>query len=221
MEENTSVELSLEELVQDDAAPETPETTEPPKKEPGWIKKRVETAVQKQLAEMETRLRDEYEQKFAPLREAALERDADKLVSDGEFKSRDRALEYLRLKGGMPEPAKPLEKPRDEQGRFVADENIKVRSAQLAAQAETIRETMGVDVMEMFNQDPAIQKKVLSGEWNFLDVIRETGRQRIPTPTRSANNGSLGDVSIARMSRAQFQKLQESISKGGVVDLRK
>ena len=59
--------MSLEEAL----AAETPEQQElqdetPPKKEPGWIKKRVESAVQKQLAESEARIRAEYEAKMAP-----------------------------------------------------------------------------------------------------------------------------------------------------------
>lgn len=231
--------MSLEEAL----AAETPEQQElqdetPPKKEPGWIKKRVESAVQKQLAESEARIRAEYEAKMAPLQAVMFEREADQLVADGEFKSRERALEYVRLKNGAPQPSsqptgqkdEQQQSARDEQGRFTTPKtaqvppDVEARAKELYAQAEAIKVASGVDVLEIFNQDPEVKKRVSTGEWSFLDVYQAvTGQHkpRVPSPTRSANSGSLDDIDLTRMSKAQFAKLDDTISGGGVINFMK
>lgn len=253
---NNPVDQELQELALDDAtletpgmsleealAAETPEQQEPqdetpPKKEPGWIKKRVESAVQKQLAESEARIRAEYEAKMAPLQAVMFEREADQLVADGEFKSRERALEYVRLKNGAPQPSSQptgqkdaqQQSARDEQGRFTTPKtaqvppDVEARAKELYAQAEAIKVASGVDVLEIFNQDPEVKKRVSTGEWSFLDVYQAvTGQHkpRVPSPTRSANSGSLDDIDLTRMSKAQFAKLDETISGGGVINFMK
>lgn len=231
MEENQSVDTFLEGIAQDDAA-QAPENisledavaetdqSEGSKSEPGWIKKRVETAVEKRLAEVESRIRGEYETQMAPMRAAMIEREADQLIEEGEFKSRERAIEYLQLKKGAPVSAQP----RDESGRFAAkqDDGIEARANILFAQAETLKASTGVDVMAIYNSDPEVKRKVATGEWSFLDVYKslpEAGR-RIPSPTRSANNGSLSDVNILKMSKAQHDKLNDTLAGGGVINFK-
>lgn len=234
--------MSLEEAL----AAETPEQQEqrqqdevPPKKEPGWIKTRVEQAVGKRIAEVEARIRAEYEAKMAPLQEVMFEREADQLVADGEFKSRERALEYVRLKNGAPQTSaqqtgqkdtQPQQPARDEQGRFTTPKtaqvpsDVEARAKELFAQAEAIKVASGVDVLEIFNSDPEVKKRVSTGEWSFLDVYQVvTGQRkpRVPSPTRSANSGSLDDVDLRRMPKSQFAKLDEAIANGGVINFMK
>lgn len=240
MDEINAVDMALEGIGQDDAAqaPETQgmsleeavadtqqDTQEAPKSEPGWIKKRVETAVEKRLAEVESRIRNEYEARMAPMRDAMFEREADKLVADGEFKTRERALEYVRLKGGAPQPEAAPAAPRDDKGRFAPrqDDGVEARAQMLYAQAESIRETSGVDVMEIYNTDPEVKRKVATGEWTFIDVYKSLpeSKGRVPSPTRSANNGSLADVNILKMSQGQRAKLNETLAKGGVINFMK
>lgn len=227
MEEKDSVDLMLEENLQDDAAL-APETTSledavrdtGEKSEPGWIKKRVETAVEKRLAEVESRLRDEYESRMAPMRDAMYEREADKLVDDGEFKSRERALEYIRLKNGAPQAQSPSQAPRNDKGQFAKqDDGVEARANMLYAQAEALQAATGVDVMEIYNSNAEVKRKVATGEWTFLDVYKALPKQqKIPSPTRSANNGSLSDLNIRNMSAAQLAKLDAVLDGGGVIN---
>lgn len=211
--------ISLEDAVADAGQQEAT------KSEPGWIKKRVETAVEKRLAEVESRIRNEYEARMAPMQDAMFEREADKLVDEGEFKSRDRALEYIRLKNNAPQSKPAFSPARDEKGKFVPpqDDGVEARAQMLYAQAESIRETSGIDVMEIYNTDPEVKRRVATGEWTFIDVFKSLpeARGRIPSPTRSANNGSLADVNILKMSAAQRDKLNDTLAKGGVINFMK
>lgn len=207
------------------------------KSEPGWIKRRIEEGVRKEAAAMEARLRAEYEEKLAPLRETAIAREADALVAEGEFKSRERAIEYLRLKNGFParnaEEGQPHAVQRDEKGRFSAgsaDESaretpeVQQRAASLFAQAQTIQALSGVDVMELYNTHPDVKRRILSGEWDFMDVFRtrqDTAPSVAPAPVRSANGAAFSGISIARMSPEQFSRLDELLAQGGRIDMRK
>lgn len=204
--------------------------------EPGWIAKRVNAAVEKATRAAESRIRAEYEQQLAPLREAQREREAEKLVADGKIADKALALEYLRLKGG--EPAQidsEAEKPaaRDAHGRFAARETnpadtqppveIAQRAEKLYAQAQTIKSLNGVDVLEIFNSDPEVKLRVSSGEWDFLDVAKaaqDKASGRIPAPVRSANGVALGGANIARMSDKQFSKLDEMLARGDKINMR-
>lgn len=233
----TTVEMNVQGLVPDDAAlqpqqepeapltevndqqPEQPVQQQP--KEPGYVKMRVDKAVTKALQEQETRLRAEFEATLAPLRESMYERQANDLVASGEFKSKETALEYVRLKagtGGTEKQAAPT--PRDEQGRFVSkpqqEENTEstVRANILANQAEKIKERRGLDVMQAFQNSPGIQQKVLSGEWDFYDVAEAMNSTRVPTPVRSANGVSFEGLSISQMSDEQFDMLNKSLAAG-------
>jgi len=245
--ENT-VEMMAAQM-QDDAAVTTQETTqtladvigEPPTeqnvqtqeqpKEPGWIKQRVGAAVNKAVAEAEARIRAEYEAQLAPLREAQLEREADQLVSEGKISDREIALDYLRSKKGAPAPAAqtaPAQRQRDDQGRFVAaekpDTETQKRASELVAQADTILASTGVDVMALYNTDPAIRQKVLSGEWSFVDVFKNTQQAeapaRAPAPIRSTNGFGMGGADFRKMTSEQFAKVNELLENGGKIDVR-
>jgi len=218
------------EETQAQANPEAPEQ----RKEPGYIKQRVNAAVTKAVAEAEARIRAEYETMLAPIRESVLERQANDLVAQGEFKSLERAKEYLRLKGGMPTEAPAQEKPaqpnRDAQGRFApAAENggegdavTRARADLLAKQAQKIKGTRGVDVMQMFNADDAVKQRVLSGEWDFYDVAEQMQATRsVPSPMRTPNGSSVSGVSIANMTDEQFERLQANLAAGRTYDMRK
>ncbi|MBQ9152441.1 MAG: hypothetical protein IJ130_01355 [Solobacterium sp.] len=244
---NEQVELNLSEIAQNDPAQaqgeslsammteaaEQPKADDtPPAKEPGWIKGRINKAVEKAVAEAEARVRSEYEQMLAPIRESVLERQAQELVDSGEFKTLAVAKEYLSLKGGMPvkpaEESQPSGQNMDENGRFVSrteqreDPELNARADILAKQARKIKANRGVDVMEAFNEDPDVKQKVLSGEWDFYDVADAIGNQRtVSAPVRSANGGGIKASSIMSMSDAQFKKLNENLASGRRYDVRK
>ena len=248
--ENNAVELNLTESVQDDAALAQGESLSEileqniddgnqqtvqdtvPEKEPGWIKGRINKAVEKAVAETEARLTKHYEEMLAPIRESVFERQAQELVDSGEFKSLEIAKEYLSLKGGMPLPKQQEQqntKPeRDANGRFTSsnapDPAVNVRADMLAKQAQKIKANYGVDVMAAFKDDPDVKQKIISGEWDFYDVaesLSESRSNRPTAPVRSANGSGVSSSSIADMTDAQFRKLQENLSMGRRYDMRK
>lgn len=211
---------------QQKANPDTPQN------EPGWIKQRVNAAVNKAVAEAEARVAARYEAMLAPMRESMLDREAQDLVQSGEFKSLDRAKEYVRLKSGA-QPAQEQTPARDAQGRFTKQQDAapqnetdpvtKAKADMLAAQARKIVNARGIDVMEAFNSNPEIQQKVLSGEWDFYDVADHMagGGRTIPAPMRSPNgSSSRNSVTIRGMTEAQFKKLDESLAAGSRYDMR-
>lgn len=201
-------------------------------KEPGYVKKRVDAAVQKALQEQETRLRAEFAATLAPIQERMMEREADELVAAGEFKSKERALEYVKLKSGVSVSATPAAQSslpqRDELGRFAprqdpqqgTDPVIKARADLLAAQARKIETNQNLDVLQAFNENPEIQQKVLSGEWDFHDVAEYMQQGRVPAPMRSPNGTSTGSRTIASMTDAQFDQLNRNLAEGKIYDAR-
>lgn len=208
---------------------------QPPKNEPGWIRGRIDKAVQKAVRETEERMTAQFEQTLAPLRESMMERQAAELVASGEFKSKEIALDYIRLKGGnvsvTPTAAGQQQsggQPRDSQGRFVprqqqqAEEDPQ-RAAQiqiLARQADKIKARTGVDVMSAFQGNADIQAKVFSGEWDFYDVAEAIQkRQTMPSPMRSVGATSFAPTDIDEMSDAQFELLQRNIAAGKIYAL--
>ena len=214
---------------------------QPPALEPGWIKGRVEKAVRKAITETEQRMTAQFQATLAPLYESMMERQADDLVRSGEFRSKEIALEYIRLKNGQ--PAKPsaqqqAQQPtRDTQGRFIAQQQpqansqtdpvIKARADLLARQAEKIKTNRGVDVMQAINTNPDYRQKVLSGEWDFYEVadslqqVETSPRHVPPSPMRSPNGVTPGKFDVANMSDAQFAKLQAALASGKVFDATK
>lgn len=210
-----------------------PDVTEeqPPAKEPGWIKKRIEAANKKVREEVRAEMRAEFEAILAPYREAEMGRQADELVTKGVIKDRDTALEYLKLKAGMnvsvPAAEQPKDYSRDAQGRFApkqqetqaqneTDAEVKYRAKTLAAQASKLQQR-GLNVTAAYHTDPEIQRRVLSGEWDFYDVAEAMTTRRVPQPVRYTNGAGFGGgVDISSMSDEQYARLKENLAKGKV-----
>lgn len=189
--------------------------TQPTQKEPGYIRQRIDKAVARAVAETEQRMQAMFDQQLAPLRESMMERQASELVESGEFKSKETALEYVRLKAGMPVQAQPVQ-PRDEQGRFTSQEDpmAQARASVLASQADKIRNNRGLDVMAAFNSSPGIRQKVLSGEWDFYDVAENMQSARVPSPMYTPNGASFEGLSINQLSDEQFEQLNRNLAAG-------
>jgi len=223
LEEEADTSLPLEEALSDEPAPAEEKTETQGTSEPGWIKKRVDKAVQKAVAETEARMNAQFNTQMAPILERLLEQDARELVKQGEFKSLDRAKEYLQLKQGM--PVQKTEPPRNEKGQFESkqDPMNKARADILARQAQKIKATRGLDVMAEFNGSEEVKEKIISGEWDFYDVAESMKRpkQKAPVPMRSPNGASGSEKStIASMSDEQFDRLDRKISEGARYNLK-
>ena len=251
MAENLPVENNILESVPDDAAqaqdnaaelseitetaaeqPQAPAQNEAqPAKEPGWIKQRVNAAVERAVADAVAKTKAEmesaYQAQLRPLRDSIIEREADDLVANGQIKDREMALSYARMKHGVfdaPAPA-PQEaavrptasQPRDEQGRFASqDSDVQARANMLAAQARAITAAGGPDVMKAYREDENVRNRVLSGEWDFSDVaqaLREPARS-VPTPVRAANGQQVSRGAIAAMTDEEFDRLNAEIRRG-------
>jgi len=210
---------------------------QPAKSEPGWMRKKMDAAVSKALQEQETRLRAEFAASLEPLRESMYERQADQLVASGEIKSKEMALKYVKAMAGIPS-SEPDQTPKNQQprtpdGRFASfqqqagpDAETKARATILAAQADKIKASRGLDVAALYQTDPEVQEKILSGEWDFYDVAEAMSqpRRRVPSPVRSSNSamGTAADAGeIANMSDAQFDRLLKNLGEGKVYDMRK
>jgi len=94
----------------------------------------------------------------------------------------------------------------------------------LIAQAKAIEAASGIDVLEVYNTDPEIKRKILSREWDFADVAKNMMGQTVsmlPSPARKPNGGGLASRSIGDLSSEQFKKVQLYLEQGGVIDMRK
>lgn len=225
IEETDESEQSLDSYLEDEGQPaEEPKQTQPQgTSEPGWIKQRVNKAVQKAVAETEARMRSEFDAQMAPIRERLLNDEAKELVAQGEFKSLERAKEYLQLKQGQPvtsTPEKPKQ-PRNAQGQYASndeDPGTSARIQMLSHQAERIRASGGPDVIAEFRNNPEVEKKVKAGEMDFYDVaemLRQPGRKRPPAPMRSPNGvNGVGPDSIWAMTDEQFARMDKKLDEG-------
>ena len=205
------------------------EGASPAKSEPGWIRRRIDEGVRKATAGIEAKLRAEYESQLAPLREAALDRQADQLVAEGKITDKATALEYLRLKGGMPAPQQETQSAvhRDAQGRFTkapesVSADVEAQGQRLWNEAQTIKSITGVDVMEIYNTNPEAKSKVLSGEWTFTDVYNAhkpaapVPKQSVPPAVRGGGY-RLGNVNIASMSDDQLDRMNRMLEDGASI----
>lgn len=225
-EEDTSE--SLDSFTEEEAPTEEEQPKTQGTSEPGWFQKRWDKNVGKLTAQIRDEVRNEYEAQIAPLRERLLEMDAKELVKSGEFKSLDRAKEYLQLKQGITPQAesKPAEQPRNEKGQYAPKEDPATteRINMLAHQADTIKTRTGVDVMAEFSSNPEIKNKILSGEIDFYDVLdqmKSTPRRKPPAPARSSNGASgQSPNAIETMSKEQFARLEKKISEGARYSLK-
>lgn len=230
--EETDESESLESLTGEEE--EQPAEEEPNKNgaqgtsEPGWIKKRVEKAVSRAVAETEARMQAMFEQQMAPIRDKMLTEEAKELVRQGEFKSLDRAKEYLQLKQGItPAPEAELKAPtRGADGRFVAkdDPAITARIGMLRHQADSIKSRTGLDVIAEYNNNPEVKKKIISGDMDFYDVAEQMKnaptKRKPPSPMRSPNGASgTNPNGIEAMSDDQFKRLEKRIKEGARIKL--
>ena len=219
-----TLEESLEEETPEESAEEQPKTEGTT--EPGYVKKRIDKAVAKAIAETRAEMTAEFERQMAPFREKLLEDEAKELVRQGEFKSLDRAKEYLRLKQGQPAEEQPKQ-PRDSKGQYAPKSNP-AQEAQinmLAKQADKIKASTGIDVIDIMTGDDEIRDKIMKGELDFYDVAemakaQKTGRKP-PAPMRSPN-GASGQTpnAIDQMSDAQFKRLMKRIDEGARITLK-
>lgn len=116
----------------------------------------------------------------------------------------------------QPEPQPQAQPVHTEEAAFA----LKLRAQELMAQARAIRATTNVDVLALYNTDVEIRARILTGEWDFIDVwnlLRPAAQP--PAPVRSANGGA-GTVSIGSMNETQFEKLNQMLSRGAKVDMR-
>lgn len=225
---------SLEEILTDENEAGKPAEEKPAEQsagEPGYIKQRVNKAVEKAVRETEARMRAEFERQMAPIREKMLTDEARELVRQGTVKDLDTAKELVRYRQGLApekkeETQQRQEQPRNSQGQFVAqgnqdpkeDPKIQAKVDLLAHQADKIKKQRGVDVMKEFNNNEEARKKIFSGEWDFYDLAEEMSqgnKQKPPAPMRSPN-GASGDQkgTISSMSKEQFARLEQKLKEG-------
>ncbi len=97
---------------------------------------------------------------------------------------------------------------------------LKLRAQELITQARTILSIANADVMALYNTDPEVRARILSGEWDFVDVYKTLmPAQQPPVPVRTANGGA-GAMNIGGMNDVQFDKLNEMLKRGAKVDMR-
>ena len=100
------------------------------------------------------------------------------------------------------------------------DMQLKLRAQELIAQAMTIRAIVNVDVLTVYNTDAEARARILSGEWDFIDLYKAMKPAPTPpAPVRSANGGA-GALNVNGMNDQQFQKLNEMLSRGSKIDMR-
>jgi hypothetical protein len=213
---------AVEEEYLDEPEEEVEEQPEEPKakEEPGYVQKRIEKALARERDSMRAEIMAQVEAQYAPIRDRLLEMDAQELVRTGEFKSIERAKEYLQLKQGM--PTESVEQPRDEQGRYtsvqdaIATAKVEARIEELKIQAEKIKADSDIDVIAEYNNNPKVKEAIINGEMDFYDVAKQMkGKKRPPSPSRSPNGvNGIGPQSISSMSDAQFRKMDKMLDQG-------
>lgn len=213
---------SLDEVTGEQPEQQEQEQQQPARKEPGWVRKKVDEATAKAVSETEARVRAEmkaeFENMLAPLRESMYERQAEALVASGEIKSKELALKYVKATAGVPDVPQAKAAPQGD------DAEAKAYAKLLASQASKIKATRGLDVNEIYNTDPEVKAKVLSGEWDFYDVAEAMSqpKRRVPSPVRSSNSAMMDSTAraVANMSDAQFDRLLKNLAEGKVYDMR-
>lgn len=227
VEETDASEVSAESFIEDleDTKPaeDTPNEQAPQgTSEPGWIKKRVNTAVQKAIAAERESIRAEYESQFAPLRERLYEMEAQELVRSGKVKDLETAKELVAYRNGQPKAA-PQASPgddqlRDDKGRYASREDA-ATSAQISMlqhQADQIKSRGGPDVIAEFQSNEEVRKAVIKGEMDFYDVAEKMkSRKRPPSPSRTPNGAnSYGPTTIENMTDEQFARMDKMLDEG-------
>lgn len=207
---------------------------QPQQQEPGWFKGRMEKERAKWESDRQAEM-TRMEERQNALLERIIARDAQDLVDSGEFKSLERATEYLRMKEGLPvnqQPSQTTQQPRDAQGRFTQQipqdpgpaKAAQQRAQELVNQAESLRRATGVDVMAIYNTNQQARDMILSGGKDFVDVLQAFGnpekQQHVPISVRAANGVAVGQTQIGKMTDTQFATMNDFLSKGGKIDMR-
>ena len=208
-------EESEEPLVEEEPVEEKPE--EPKATEPGWIKKRVDKAVQKALAKQQ----EAFDKRLEPIMAKMMEAEAKELVTSKKVADIETARELVRLRNNL--PAKE-EQPREPNGQYAPKEDpaTNARIKMLRHQADKIKGNNGPDVINEFQTNPEIKEKVISGEMDFYDVAEymKAPKRRPPSPVRSSNGASgTNPNAIESMSDEQFRRLEQRIKEGARIRL--
>lgn len=210
----------------DDGQPADDEPKEEQKgtTEPGWIRKRVDKAVAKAVAETEARMQAMFDQQMAPIREKMIEDEAQALVRSHKVADIETARELVRYRQGLPtqqsQTEAPAQQPRSANGQYApkSDPVTQKQIDMLAHQADTIRETQGIDVIKVFRENAEINRAVREGRMDFYDVaaqMKQPPKKKPPAPVRSSNGASGATPNaIDTMSDAQFEKLERRIREG-------
>ena len=223
-EEDESEEEDLDSIPDEEEQNEEPPAQEQPS-EPGWIKQRVNKAVQKAVAETEARMQAMFEQQMAPIRAKMMEDEAQELVRTRKVTDIETARELVRLRQGQPaqqaaEPQQQVQRNETPQDDPVTTTRINM----LAHQADTIKNETGMDVVDVFLNDDDIQEAVKNGEMDFYDVARmmeQQSNRRPPSPMRSPNGASgVAHNAITTMSDEQFRRMEKRIAEGARYTLR-
>lgn len=210
-----------------------PEQTEAPKakEEPGYVRGRIDKAVQKVRAEYDQQianLKASFEEQMRPIREQLFESQAQELVKSRKVADIETARELVRLRNGQPVQVEEPQQPRQANGQFApkekADPETSTRINMLQHQADRIKANNGPDVIAEFKNNEEIKAKVISGEMDFYDVaeyIRDNQKRRPPTPMRSSNGASgMSPNAIANMTDEQFARMEKRIKEGARYELR-
>ena len=244
-EETDDPESLVTEGTEDEDQPEEEETQEEEQEpqgtsgkrsEPGYVRKRVDEAVQKARSEERANVRAEMQAEFdqtfeeklnkrmAPIIERLVEMDAQDLLRQGTVKDIETARELARYRQGVsPAPAAANEQPRNDKGQFTAaqsndDPATTARINMLKHQANAIKARGGPDVIAEFQSNPRVKQKVIAGEMDFYDVAEslKTPKKRPPAPMRSPNGATnTGDINpIMEMSDKEFEKLERRVQNG-------
>lgn len=227
VEEEPDESEDLESYTEEEETPaEEKQEPEPQATEPGWIKKRVEKAVNKAIAETEARMQAMFDQQMAPIREKMIEDEAQELVRSRKVADIETARELVRLRKGLSVEPVATPQPRNEKGQFAPTEDAatKARIDMLRHQADKIKESGGPDVIAEFQNNPNFKKKVIDGEMDFYDVASEMAKskKKPPSPMRSPNGASgINPNAIDSMSDEQFDRMEKKISQGARIRLTK
>jgi hypothetical protein len=229
VEEEQDESETLDSLTEEEETPaEEPQEPAQQATEPGWIKKRVEKAVNKAVAETEARMQAMFDQQMAPIRQKMMEDEAQELVRSRKVADLETARELVRLRNGQPAQApveEPKSQPRQSNGQFAQKEDpaVTARIDMLRHQAEKIDKSGGPDVRKAFMENEDIKQKVISGEMDFYDVADylKQPKKRPPSPMRSPNGASgRNPNAIDTMSDEQFERMERKIKEGARYQLR-
>ena len=190
--------------------------------EPGYVQKRIDKALARERENIKAEVMAQMEAQYAPIRDRLLEMDAKELVRQGEFKSIERAKEYLQLKQGItPTVTQQPAQPRQANGQFAPkqDPATTAKIDMLSHQAYKIKAETGLDVIEVFSSNKEIKDKIVNGEMDFYDLAKQMQSQtkrKPPAPSRSRNgaSGQTAPNAIDTMSDEQFERMERKISQG-------